>query len=484
MLLAEDAGTLPPLFILGGPCLDYLGAALRVRRPGARILAVQYSDAFRDLGEEPPEATHLPGNPESIEAFLLRHLDDDRLERPVLVEWPPAVREFPAEAERLRQGLRFVLDRLAAGAATVRATGRRWIMNSLRQFLLVRTLVEAEPWEGTSLIAGAGPSLEEDLDAIGEHRARLRLIVVSSALRSLLARGLVPDLVVATDGGFWSRFHLLPLAARPLALASPLSALPSASLAPELLLLDQGGFPEGALCAALGGGLPLPPHGTVTGSALALAATLGEGPLVVAGFDFAAPPSRGHARPHGFDEIILAGEGRLRSAEGLRHARYATAHDERLPGTDWRSSRSLSTYAAALDADARSLGRPVYRLGPSPLPLPSFTDLDTPGLGALVGRSALPPLALRRRQAPPMEERRALLASLFASWRQGIGEALDELAKGGRPEAGMADLLRCIDLVDLAAALRNPGPGGRASREGLGRAARSFIDEAEGRLLT
>ncbi|HOX32954.1 MAG TPA: DUF115 domain-containing protein [Spirochaetales bacterium] len=464
----------PSIVILLGPCLGYAVAAARRRLPGALVLSIQYSPFFlgRELFEA--DASWYPDSPLSLESFLSSAIGEEAASGLAVLDWPPASRAFPEIAAALRSSLLAALDRLISSAATVKASGRTWLANSCRSFLLAQRLGELPEIEGPLVVAAAGPSLEAAAPFLADRRGRFFLIAVSSALAACEAAGLEPDLVLATDGGFWSRHHLYPLARRGGPLALPLSALPSASLwrASSLHLIDQGSFAELELLPFLGGGPRLPPHGTVAGSALSLAASLGSGPIVFTGLDLAARGDAEHARPHGFDQAIVAGAARTRPAEALAWERRSTLEPLALGG-GWFGSRSLSIYAQALASDAARLPGRLFRFLPSGQGLPGFAELDAGGLDSLL--AAAPPRAPwlpASREIPGRAERELFLASRFRSWRRRAEEACAGLAKGCSPsEPGIAELLRSLDLPFWSAARRalsrsdDPGPAARALAE-------------------
>ena len=479
-------GKRPALVVLLGPCLDYLSPLLKARFPRAAILSIQYSSGFEGRGAA--DAAWSPGPGPELGDFLERSLDEDLAVGVTVLEWPAASRAFPAEAEAAARILRGHLERMAASAATLKSFGRRWFANACRSFLLAERLLAPTALDGALVVAAAGPSLEEALEDLLPHRGRFRLLAVSSALAALRARGFEPDLVVATDGGFWSRAHLEPLAERPAALAAPLSALASASLsANPLLPVRQDGFPERELCEALGGGLAIPSHGTVSGTALRLALRLGPGPVIAAGFDFAALGSRSHAGPHGFDHLTRHAASRLGPAEGLAWEREAALSPTLLSEGPWRSSRSLETYAAALSSECESLPDRLFRLRPSPVPLSGFAEIGGKDLPGLLGPARLEPKAFAEASPPPLESRRAVLKALFAHSREASRQALLAFRAGDSPAGGRAaELFRALDLPDWAAALRalasggDPGPAAQALDAGV----RAYLDDLEGRLLS
>jgi hypothetical protein len=364
-------------------------------------------------------------------------------------------------------------------------TGRRWIVNACRSFLLLDHLVELANGDWPIVIAGAGPSLEDACAVLIGLRSKYLLLAVSSALPALRARGFEPDLVIATDAGFWSRLHLYPLKSRGIPLASPLSALPSASLDIEHLLIDQGWFPESELASLLGAAIAVPSHGTVTGSALALASRLTRGPLIAAGFDFAAHGEITHARPHGFDSWKGRREGRRRPKETLIVGDARETHPAVIGNGPWRSSRAHSSYASALIGDAACLGRALFRMTPSPVDLPGFAPIDRMGLVALLeDPHFLPPLFVRKR-APPREVRIAQLRKSIGLWQAGAEFSIEGLLLGRLPDERVAQLLRSVDLPDWVAARKtllskgDPGPAALALRQSV----RTFLSDLVERLV-
>jgi hypothetical protein len=448
----------PSQVLLLGPCLDYITPALRSIVPGAKVVSIQYSAFFVGKGKQEPDASWHPGDSASLDSFLDSTMDEDAISGVSVLEWEPAARAFPEEALEAQRAVRSSLDRLNSSVSTVKVFGKRWISNACASFLLVEKAACLRPTSLPIILAAAGPSLNDALASLSRYRGRFMTIAVSSAWAACLNCGIEPDIVVTTDGGFWSRHHLYPLASSKPILAAPLTALPSATLyrAADLLILNQGSFVESELLPAMGPSFPLPPHGTVSGTALQLAARLTEGPIIATGLDLASYGDFAHARPHGFDALLAAGTSRLAPLEATLWSRALEASPEPLPEKPWRSSRALHAYSAALDLDSRRLFGRLYRLSPSPQVLSGFTPLDREGLDSLMAKStnAYEPqvelLAL-----PPRHRREAFLAAALASWRSRACEAAKEMGRGLLPSSALiAELLRSIDIVDYAAARR------------------------------
>ena len=487
--LETQIGAKVPLFIvLLGPCLNYLTPLLRARYPRAAIVSLQPDPFFRGKELARCDATWYPDSPMPLAAFLDTAIGEDAAAGLSIMEWPPAARAFPEMLADLREALRSSLERLAGSAATVKSFGKRWFANACRSFLLVERLREAPAFASPIVVAAAGPSLGASLRTLRPYRDRFALIAVASALAACGAAGLEPDLVVSTDGGFWSRSHLYPLALHGLPLAAPLTALPSSRLWAELdiLLLNQGSFVERELLPSLGGGLRLPPHGTVTGSALRLAAERSAGPIIFAGLDLAIEGEREHSSPHAFDPILAEASGRLSPLAALSFARALEVAPHALKVGAWRASRNLATYAGALVEDARSLAGRLFRLSPSPVELPGFVSVDESTLPSLLANATRHSSAARSRNAPPADLRRSRLGEALAGWRKSAREAAFALAEGAPPaDNDLRELYRSFDLPDWAAARRASiaGSDPRPAAKELARRTDEALADIERRLL-
>jgi hypothetical protein len=475
----------PTHVVLLGPCLDYLSKALRSLLPRAFILSIQFAPGFARISAGKPDAAWDSDSSLPLSAFLDEALGEDAISGISVIEWEPAAKAFPAEAMRAREEVKASLDRLTSSTATVKASGKRWIENACASFVLIERAQRPLPSSSPVLVAAAGPSLPESLLSIAAFKDRLCAISVASALSSCLHEGFEPGLAVSTDGSYWSRLHLYPFAQRGFPkdclLATPLTAAPSAALcrAAGVFVFNQGSFVEAELAPGLydpsAKETPpsLPPHGTVSGSAIHLAASLCSGPIIVAGLDLASYGELDHARPHGFDSFLSAGSRRAEPLEGRLWSRSREASPLALPNAPWRTSRALEAYASALAMDARALGRPIYRLGPEPERIEGFERLEARELEGLLSKGAAsgnasgagPSFQARELPLRPLADREAYLSSRIRAWRNLAAEAASSLRDGQLvADALVSELLRSIDIVDYAAARRAILAGGDPGR--------------------
>ncbi|MFA7330395.1 MAG: 6-hydroxymethylpterin diphosphokinase MptE-like protein [Candidatus Delongbacteria bacterium] len=259
-------------------------------------------ERWRRLGRDLPADSRcsllLAPSDGELCAGLAALLENEHAERPVLV------RAACADLWRTgTPGAAGLVEDLLCRRASARAQEELLRENAgLNHARLLQAADVAEQRGGWGadpvVVLGAGPSLGDDLQRLAECRAEgVRLLAVNTALPVLEGRGLLPDAAVATDpspllgadlprGAAWSH---VPLAVFPGTCPALVRGWPG----PLWLALPEGpglfeqewhGRRPGTLRAGCG---------TVAGPALALAAWLSAGPLLLSGVDLAAD-GRGH----------------------------------------------------------------------------------------------------------------------------------------------------------------------------------------------
>jgi len=442
----ETLGTeLPSTVIVLGECAGHVTAAVTHLLPGARVIAAVYSEEIARAAPLRGALSWHPGNPLTFADFLRVHLGELQIEGLRVVEWPPAARAFPTVARAAHQALRQVVQELNGSFVTTVAAGRIWLRNSLVNFLQVAPVVSGRLCapERPVVIAAPGPSLEEAGPVLAEVRQQFELWALPSSCPFLLDSGLLPDLVVMTDPGFYSMHHL-HFAAPRCPLAMPLSASRGAWSLPAskahhgtpVFLLEQPVLFEKALLGAAGVAAPIiPPHGTVAATAIDLALASTNAPVIVAGLDMCARDLLSHARPNAFDRLLHLQASRLQPHASLtfhRAAALGSTSDARASGL--RLTPALRTYAGWFDAGLGGAAGRIHRLLPSAVPLGSMSPLDAPGLRQLLrglkatrrgnGLSTIP-------NFPSGDERRQIAARLLRSWTAEIIAARESLSGPG-----------------------------------------------------
>jgi hypothetical protein len=306
------------------------------RFPGARIVALH---AAPREGEPDGGAVHWdPASVRPLEDFLEGELEKAAggagAESVKIIEWRPALDCYGRAYVEILSAAAAAIRRFDAGRRTLRAFGRRWFRNFFRNLRLLRSFPVYRELRVPVLVTGAGPSLEGSLPLIKEIRERRDcfIIAASSSFTALFKGGIVPDLVLSTDGGPWALLHLYELfrgSGTGAALPSPpaVAAVFSAALPSQCGDLPILGISDGSLWQGLilrGLGVPhlvLPQRGTVTAAGLDLAFALGRGEVCIAGMDLDTRDIRTHCRPYSFERLHREGSSRFQPEYGRLFSR-------------------------------------------------------------------------------------------------------------------------------------------------------------------
>lgn len=478
----------PATVLLLGAELGHAGRAILRICPGARLLPIYYDAELAARGQP----GWSPAGGEALLDFLRRALPE--AEGLLVLEWPASARLFPQASLQARRQTAQLLRELRGGLATTAAVGRRWLANCLNNFLGIdRALCAAAPASPLPiLIAASGPSLQAALPVLHRLWGRFQLWALPSAAECLLAHGLVPQLAVLTDPGYYGLAHLFALRGAGTSLAMPLSAAAGAwSLQAGVQLLAQEALYEQAMLAAADYPAPIvPPQGTVAATAMELALRRTRRQVIFAGLDLCFQDLLGHARPNLFESLLESGSDRLLP---LHHRRFAWAQAQaprRLPGSA-RTGLALETYAgwfANRAPDPR-----LYRLLPSEVALPGFQPLDLAGLERLLPteKQAGPDALAEQPGYPDRPKRLRLLRELLADWQRRARRLASRIASSGDPQGLQADPLVAslaghFDAARLAESRRALRTSGRAAAAATVSALlldlRRFLDERRERL--
>jgi hypothetical protein len=190
--------------------------------------------------------------------------------------------------------------------ATREYFAERWHKNIIRFCLSVNKIASFRAGSFPVVIAAAGPSLEPVIPRLHKPRGNFFLIAVSSALEPLASRGVLPDLCVTADGGFWAK-ELLPGAAKTDSACAAVIACSAESAIPARLFETRAMLPlsynEGGAENLILKSLNIPAlvvrrNGTVSGIALDIARAVSSGQVFFCGLDLAVSTGYQHAQPH------------------------------------------------------------------------------------------------------------------------------------------------------------------------------------------
>ncbi|HUX13710.1 MAG TPA: 6-hydroxymethylpterin diphosphokinase MptE-like protein [Spirochaetia bacterium] len=451
--------------IVLGAALGYITRELRRRAPSTRIITVDYHEDFRSRRVCDPDASWYPDTPETLTAFLYRILPEEELGGLAVLDWRPAAQAAGDLALTIAQELQNAISELNANIATSGYFGRRWFRNALANFVSWQKYTVPPEDRRVTVIAASGPSLNRAADLLVHRRSDLRVWALASALTPLLARDVVPDMIVVTDPGFYAEEHLREARNLHIPVAAPFTTARGMwHVGGGIVLLDQGTAVEREIMRLAGlRGLAASPNGTVAGTALELALSVTAGPIVLAGFDLCIDDVISHASPHAFDHYTVFKQKRtaplltsLFTANLMGSARISA--DSRA-----RVARSHQTFAAwfarRFKPDGSPLDNRVFRLLPSPVALP-ITRLDASLFGRLIREGRAPvhaPTAHGGGSTPPVDVSRATRArkvlQLLTRWIDEIVD-LPRATADSRLFSAEGGLRELVAFIDTPALLR------------------------------
>ncbi len=380
-----------------------------------------------------------------LERFVRDTVDRWGPDAVVWLVWPAFERHVPELSLDWSRRFRDVYRTVQGSWLTQTRFGRRFWTNTVRN---VRDWDKpAILVQGTRpiVIAASGPSLEDCLPAIEEHRKRFELWALPSSFEVLLRRGIVPDAAVATDGGYYAREHLQRLAGTKIPVLAAISSAADPVLNGRPCLFFSQGLPvERELLAALASDYAeIPSQGTVAVTAIELALASTAGSVFIAGLDLAFRDFRAHASPHTADRRLETRQSRLTPREQMLAEGVFSQAPVTVDGV--RTAPALLTYASWFRGRAR-FARPVYRVAPSALRWNTMPELTVNEASAAWRSATGDPI---RWTAPPSWPSRELrrqvvtraLNTLLARVETDTDDWLTEAARTGAPRA-LADDLR------------------------------------------
>jgi hypothetical protein len=321
-----------PLYGYG---LARLLARLEMEAPNSAILCVEADGELYELTEKSIEGaltanrrlrvTNICGTAELC--VFVREAWGARAFRYVeIIRFSGGWQLFPELYDSLCDALRREIAVDWGNALTLARLGRLYIRNALRNLSLLPrlpSLAELSFGAAPVLVLGAGPSLDETLDALAERfqltqtDRHFKIVCVDTCLGSLKDRGIIPDLVVILESQHWNLRDFTGCYGWQVPFAVDLSALPQSArvLAGDGFMFMTPWTPlrlfERLSNARL---LPVvvPPLGSVGLTAVEIARRLTSGKIICAGLDFSFFPDKYHARSTPGHRTLLNSQNRFK----------------------------------------------------------------------------------------------------------------------------------------------------------------------------
>lgn len=457
------------LYILASPGLWYGVASLLARlREDCSLLCVEADPRLADLSRRfLPEEIRRDRRLRFVETLDPESLGKEARDLGVfrrvrLLKFSGGAAFHEAEYRRAAEFLDGEYLAAWKNRASLMAMGRLWIRNSFENLAALEEIAPTPlpRLRGPGFVCGAGPSLESALPLLARLKNRAWILACDTALPPLLARGIMPDLVVCLEAQAHNLADFVPLGNRRISLVADLSSHPATFRAlrgPKhlsLVRVHEGAFTD--RLAALGlPALSLPPLGSVGVHALHLARRIATGSVFALGLDFAFEAGKTHAR--GTPTLLAEEYALTRLHRWPRQNAAAFRHGVRsVPACPGEAGGS--TQEGRLLTDPVLSGYAALLAGESALPGPRIYDIRGRGLPIGAPRLNFEEVqALVRQEAPEKRKTGGTEGVLWpseagkgATFLAGELDRLTELEAGlkGRRLLGREELARRLEELD------------------------------------
>lgn len=435
----------PSLILLLGEGLGYASAAVSARFAAARVVPVYYSEDLYKASSFPSDEAWHPGLGIGLPEWSRSIIGEMYVEGLRVLEWPPSGRIFKRISDIAQRSVQAAVQEASGSFMTTVASGKLWLRNAVLNFISLDSVMTGDlcPAHAPVLIAAPGPSIQDVLPVIREKRGSFALWALPSGLAALEAAGIFPDLVVMTDPGHWSSSHLyFRRFSCPVAMPFSAARVPHEPARPVFPLLQPMFFEEEILRRAGVSATRIPPHGTVTATALDLALDSTDGRVGIAGADLCTKDIVSHARPNTFDDLHRISETRVsphHSGCYLAAVRQPAESFTEAGAGRIRIPLPLKTYAGWLSSHVNARARDVFRVAPSSVKLESMSPVPPESLRGLPEAPGAGPQLRPVPRYPERRQRLSIAAELLDDWSRTAAHGLQKIKSGSDPTIIAAD---------------------------------------------
>lgn len=293
----------PEIIFILEPGMSYCVPYLKKRFPSTQFACIRLVSAF-DIWNNLFDYCFSKASFKSY-SEMCNHLynvfGENILAFSTIAVWEPSGRIFQEDLFAFFNAYKNLIEKCHSILRTRSFFEKRWLTNTVNIIKNTRNYSSlSEKGSKPVLICASGPSLIPILPFLKSYGNNFFIMAVSSAALPLISRGIIPNIIISTDGGFWAKKHLEILRNHKeiiLALAvegnCPNSILKQNNILPltysdgmETKLFNETGIQ----------GLEVNRCGTVSGTALDLATKISHETIYFAGLDLHAQKGFQHTQ--------------------------------------------------------------------------------------------------------------------------------------------------------------------------------------------
>ncbi|MBP5402486.1 MAG: DUF115 domain-containing protein [Treponema sp.] len=306
---------IPENIIIIEPALSYCKKDFEKLFPKSKIIAVRFLTEIDSLYDFDREFYYEDDS--KLKNELFNYLGEDGLLNSFFISWPSSAKAFSDKDRKVWAVIKQLLRDCQSILATRQFFAKRWIKNQINFFTSLKNTVLIEKTDVPVLICASGPSLKNCIKTIKEINEYYFIIACSSAIKPLLKNGIVPDLCISTDGGFWAKKHLNCLINKDLTLAVTSEAnIPRKLFDKRILpLAYTDGFDKTIFDSMNIKYTEAVRNGTISGTALEFALSITDKNVYMAGLDLESNRGFVHIQPNELEISAEAKDYRLKTKD-------------------------------------------------------------------------------------------------------------------------------------------------------------------------
>lgn len=310
----------PDYFFIIEPGINYLYKLIKQKFPDCKICILRFTKDFDDYNYNADKNFYiLDTSANSFETDLINFFHDEGILKTHFIQWQPSGKIFKQETDFAWETIKKVIQYSQTILNTNGFFAKRWLKNSISFLKFSKNFSTIKKGHCDILVTASGISLNSSLNDIKKIRKEIFLIAVSSSLKPLIYAGILPDMVISTDGGFWAKKHLSPVLlnkALPVAL-SPESNCPKKILQenPIISLCYSDGIGSTLVKKLIPETIFAERNGTVSGTAIEFALSITDGNVYVCGLDLSGSPSFQHTNPNEIETFNSCFDNKINNVE-------------------------------------------------------------------------------------------------------------------------------------------------------------------------
>lgn len=310
----------PGYIMVTGPGLSYTAVYLRKLFPCAKIVALHYAQEFEVTQKLWDKSFYYSQSGIPLSEQIFSYMGEEGVVSCLFLSWKPSEDAFPEESKHCWKEIRAAVIKSRNVLATRSFFAKRWVKNTIRFSLFFNESCYFQKGSAPIVVCASGPSLKASIPFLREQREKFFLIAVSSALLPLVTQGIIPDLCISCDGGYWAKRHISFALQQhpeiPLALSSESAIFLNLLKKTTVVPLNYGdGISEAFIKEFNLSATQAYRNGTVSGTAVQLALSLTSGNVYFCGLDLAPAKGYSHTQPNELERNDSCTDNRLRTAD-------------------------------------------------------------------------------------------------------------------------------------------------------------------------